>query len=224
MMQDLTQMVVIEGIDGSGKDTLAERLYQYVLNKEGQGLLTGEPHKSKWAGIARNMLARPNAEISELGFQFVLQRAFIMDRSEHTANLIHPALAIGLRVICVRYWLSTLAYGGEHMTQNGLVEMHHRYMETRMPLDHTTILLDLPASVAVERKKAAGKEFDAFETEAILTKVRRHYHSLVVARQDIGPVIIIDATLPPDEVFQKAVRGLGWEPAEVEWDERDEFY
>src|SRR4051812_44926791 len=98
--------IAIEGIDGAGKTTQVERLYNalsaadeiVVRSKEP----TDGPHGLRIRASAQNGRMNPHEELA----------AFVADRREHVAKVIRPALSRGEIVILDRYLYSTIAYQG----------------------------------------------------------------------------------------------------------------
>ena len=103
------RLISFEGIDGCGKSTQASLLAQQLEARCGKDavLLTHEP--GGWSGgeVVRNLLLHAKT-MSSLGELFL----FAADRCEHVREVIRPALARGVVVLCDRFLDSSLAYQG----------------------------------------------------------------------------------------------------------------
>lgn len=96
------RFIVFEGIDGTGKSTVA-RLVSERLRESGKDcVLTMEPSDS-WIGDA---VRRANENGTDDLAEALL---FMADRAEHTKQ-IEVMLSEGTWVVCDRYYASTLAY------------------------------------------------------------------------------------------------------------------
>ena len=86
-------LVVIDGIDGAGKTTQANLLFQAFQNSNINAILSKEPTDGKWGRTIR---------ISALNGRLPLEEEldfFIKDREEHVETLIRPSLEKGEIVI-----------------------------------------------------------------------------------------------------------------------------
>ena len=175
--------LVLEGIDGCGKTTIALRLAKRLRSGQANVIVTKEPTvaNKKIHAILRQRTEAPRP----LDFQ----KLYIADRLAHIKNVIKPALAKGKIVICQRYALSTFAYGMAFGVK--LNDMKHDFLKPNM-----TILLDLAAKEAMRRiaSRKQGREY--FEKEVFLEKIRKQY--LALAKKQNAK--IIDALLSPKEI------------------------
>ncbi|UZN23345.1 dTMP kinase [bacterium 3DAC] len=184
--------ITIEGIDGSGKDTLAARIKEYLESKGIEVVLTREPGDA-FDGKVRDILMhnRP-LPLSEMFL-------FMADRHEHVERVIRPALEAGKWVISVRFADSSMAYQGARGVDRDLIErLNMEAIGDVFP--QLTILLDLPASEAMNRIKGRGNAVEHFEREEFLSKVRGLY--LEDAAAHGNRIIVVDATISPDEIFR----------------------
>src|SRR5438105_15812773 len=101
-------LVAVEGIDGSGKTTQAERLARYCEEKRLTYVLSKEPTSGKYGQLIRNSASRGRLSVEE-EIDILLK-----DRREHVDQVIQPALDQEKIVILDRYYFSTAAYQGAH--------------------------------------------------------------------------------------------------------------
>src|SRR5216110_1612777 len=99
-------LIAVEGIDGSGKTTQAERLARYCDEKRLTYILSKEPTSGKYGQLIRNSASRGRLSVDE-EIDILLK-----DRREHVDQVIQPALDQEKVVILDRYYFSTAAYQG----------------------------------------------------------------------------------------------------------------
>lgn len=99
-------LIVVEGIDGTGKSTQV-RLLAEALRNDGHRVITSrEPTDGPYGTRLRQ-----SATSGRLSPEEELQ-LFLQDRREHVETLIQPALDAGEIVILDRYYFSSMAYQG----------------------------------------------------------------------------------------------------------------
>ncbi len=179
------RFIVLEGIDGCGKTTIAKLLAAKLRKAGKKVIVTGEPTNGpigkKIHDILRGTLPMPQP--------VDFQKLYIADRLEHTKRIIKPALAKGMIVICQRYALSTFAYG----TAFGVSQtaLQHIFIKPDM-----TFLLDLSGKEAMKRITKRGNEQEYFEKQQRLEKIRATYQKLASWRK-LGKILILDARETP---------------------------
>ena len=103
------RFIVVEGIDGSGKSTVAARVADELTRRGRKVLRTREPGGTLLGEKIRALLLdAKNAEMvpfTEL-FLYMASRAQLVD------EVIRPSLRKGVDVVCDRYYYSTAAYRG----------------------------------------------------------------------------------------------------------------
>jgi dTMP kinase len=163
-------LIAIEGIDGSGKATIARLLYKH-LSKTHKVFLTKEPTDSKLAKLAYGVLLKKNKGLSPTALQLL----FIADRAQHVDTVINPKLKAGYIVITDRYIPSTLAYGSvSGVNQKWLISVNAIFPEPDI-----TLILDVSPAIASKRLSSEGKKKDIFEGNASYLKmVRAKYKAL----------------------------------------------
>jgi dTMP kinase len=157
------RLIAIEGIDGSGKTTLA-RAFAARLREAGRTVCESkEPTDGKWGTLIRaSKTTQRLAPDDELA-------AFIEDRKEHVRDVINPALERGEVVVLDRYYYSTAAYQGWRVrAPEDIILMNEEFA----PRPDLLVVLDMPATDAVGRIKARGDKPDLFEYPAALARIR----------------------------------------------------
>ena len=195
------KLIALEGIDYSGKSTLAPALAQELLHRNIDAIYTAEPSMGPFGEEIRKVL---QGKAEGPGTERAFQAWFVRDRLWHINNLLCPAYASGTWPIVDRYWLSTIAYGMLVSTPEDFIELHKEIIGRRMMYPDITIVLDLPVEEAFARAKARGAKPEYFEKYQLLEKVRANYLTLT-ARDDLGKIAVINADTSPEAVLAQAV-------------------
>ena len=182
---------VLEGIDGSGKSTVADRLAKLVREELGREcVVTAEP-STLWTGDA---VRRANQEGIDDAAEALL---FVADRALHTGQ-IQGWMAEGKVVVCDRYYASTIAYQSAAL-QDRMVDPTEWLWELNRPVviePDAIFLLTIPPEKALDRLSSRSGR-SKFEKLDYLRKVDRAYRRW--AERDRN-VILVDADRPVDEV------------------------
>ena len=180
------KLIVIEGIDGAGKTTLAKALYEALKNKGIKILISHEPTDSYFGKKLKLLLTSQKTSPKEIC------EYFLKDRFWHVQNVIIPALKDGYFILLDRYYLSTLAYQGAYgLDLNSLLIEN----ETISPLPDLVIYLDVSLDVAFQRIKNRKKEISIFENSLFLQKVSEIYKYFL----NYFNHIVIDGNLSVEE-------------------------
>ena len=185
--------IVFEGIDGAGLTTQAKLLERYLRKKGYNVILTKEPTDSLIGGLIRAAL-RCEWKTDPV----TLQLLFAADRSHHVTHYILPSLRNGKIVISDRYLFSSLAYGSIDCDYDWLLTINKHF-----PLPDLTIVLDVPAQIAINRIAESRFGFELFENIEKLEQVRRNYHKIV---REFDNMIIVDGTKSIEEVHREIVK------------------
>jgi len=183
-------LIALEGIDGSGKSTQAQRLRAALDAQRIDAVVFREPGDSPYGDKLREQFrqGRTVAPREEADL-------FIEDRRVDVRDNIGPALAAGRVVIMDRYYFSTMAYQGAL----GLdVEELQRENEAFAPRPDLTLILDVPPTTSAERIVAARGATDSYEGVEYLEKVRQ----LFLGFCD-GDVVAVDATVGEEELARE---------------------
>jgi dTMP kinase len=205
--------ITIDGPDGGGKTTQAERLAAYLRDEGMTVHLTREPGGT-WLGerIRELLLDRTGstAPTDPLADAMLFNAA----RRQLVREVIRPALDAGDAVVCARFADSTLAYQGygAGLSVATLRDLNDRATDGLGP--DLTIVLDVPVEAGLARK--APGDVTRFEAEydlAFHERVRAGF--LAIAASEPERVAVVDATRDIDEVSReiaslvrpRAVRG-----------------
>lgn len=190
---------VLEGIDGSGKTTQAERLEQHLLARGRRVMRTAEPTELPTGVALRNALSgrvkKSECEMAVL---------FVEDRIAHNLDPVHgieAQLAAGVDVICDRYYYSTLAYQGQATDYQWTKTMNLSCPEIRRP--DLCIYLDLTPEQSMERIRRGRDSVEIYENTETLARVRRAFLSVLEDLAVRDRIVKIDAYRSPDAIAEE---------------------
>jgi dTMP kinase len=177
-------LIVIEGLDGSGKTTQADILSK-KLSENYKVLCTAEPSQGKIGSFIRNGCLYEEKRLPKEAETLL----FAADRIEHMQNEIAPALAEDKMVICDRYIYSSLAYQGS----TGLSLDWIKTINARALQPDLSIFIDVHPEQVLERLQRKKSVMETLETQQ---KVREVYLKFVAK----GELILVDGAKPKSEV------------------------
>ncbi|MBS3819191.1 dTMP kinase [bacterium] len=161
-------LIVLEGIDGSGKTTQARMLLDKLQKKEVEAVYLQEPSESKWGQEIKKKAAVKNSLSPEEELDL-----FLKDRKENVEKNIKPALKKNQVVILDRYYFSTMAYQGAKGIDLQLIRKKNE--EIIVPPD-LIFVLDINAQNGLRRLQNRKKDL-LFERTDYLVKVRKIFQS-----------------------------------------------
>ncbi|MET0590001.1 MAG: dTMP kinase [Naasia sp.] len=193
--------VTLEGGDGAGKTTQADRLEAWLLDRGERVLRTREPGGSDLGNELREIVLHRRGHIAPRAEALL----YAADRAHHIATVVRPALERGEVVVQDRYLDSSVAYQGAGRVLDAAEIRGLSLWAAEGLLPDVTILLDLDESAS--RRRIEGRDrFDRLEAEAadFHRRVRDGYLGLAAAEPD--RFLVLDAARPADEL-ERDVRG-----------------
>jgi dTMP kinase len=191
-------LFAVEGIDGSGKTTQAQRLTRYCDDKGLEYILSKEPTNGKYGQLIRNSAIRGRLSVEE-EIDILLK-----DRRDHVAEVIRPALDQEKVVILDRYYFSNAAYQGARGVDPGIILSRN---EAFAPQPDLLVILDVSPQIGLQRIRERGDEPNKFETFDSLERARAIFNQIdrpyKVALNGEDPVDIIASSVT--KAFQRAV-------------------
>ena len=185
----LNVLIAIEGIDGSGKTTIAKFLEE-ELRKIGYDVVKfKEPTDSEYGMKIRKILKERNLSPREE------LELFLRDRELDVCDNILPALKSGKIVIMDRYYYSTIAYQGAL----GLDVEEIKELNKKFPKPDLVLILDVRPEKALERIKTK-RLLNRFENLNYLKKVREIFLKLE------DNVIVVNAERKLEDVKREVLR------------------
>lgn len=194
--------ITFEGGEGCGKSTQSKMLYDYLVSKDIDVILTREIGGTEVGEQIRDIVV--NQKLNSVTELFLAMAA----RSEHIQHVINPALKANKWVICDRFIDSTAAYQSKDIgTQWEIYWLHGDWLCDLLP--NKTFILRVPPETALARiNEREGN--NKFETKSL------EFHNYVYRRfsfaaDEIDPERIyeIDAfDRSVDEIHLEVLRHL----------------
>lgn len=195
--------IVFEGIDGSGKTTLAAALCRRLTRCYYTGIRISEPTYGKYGREIRGQMARNENRPRDAQHEL-----FTLDRREHVERKIKPLLSFiednpSFVLVQDRYYLSAPAY---QATSEDEMRAKLKEQQGFAPKPAIVFLVDIPSEVAVERIRKSRKSATLFESAEALQEVRERY--LFLVSEGSEPIEVIDGTLSPEILCERVIERL----------------
>ncbi len=177
--------VVIEGIDGAGKTSIARELCNILRQTLGENvLLTEEPHNESLMGAEIRSALRRERELRPVE----LAQAFALNRSSHLKSVIECHLQKKQAVvICDRYLLSSLVYQTrDDITMEDIYQLNRW---ARSP--DLTIVLNVSAHIAYQRMDERSKSARELFENDLPTRLKKYCAGIEMLREEGQRIIEI---------------------------------
>ncbi len=201
----LRNLVVLEGLDGSGTTTQMKLLAERCAREGIRCATTWEPSTGVLGTLARSVLKREVALDPK-----ALALLFAADRTQHLSAPKEGMRALaseGRLVICDRYLFSSLAYQSMECGFDWVFELNRDF-----PLPEMLVFLEVPPEEC-NRRMATRRGVELFERielqEHILSLYRRGIEARSVAGMRIG---WIDGVGAREEIHEKIWSFIGRKP------------
>ncbi len=195
------RLITVEGIEGSGKTTIAKRLVLFFKEKNIPCLYTREPGGTTAGEALRSIILDAEIPLCQESELLLIEAA----RAQIMREIVFPSLNAGQHVILDRHTDSTMAYQGygRGMNRETVEQLNSFATQSRTP--DLTILLDIDAPTGVARAQKITSQQglnDRFETENIqfMEKVREGF--LEIAQNDPERIILIDSRNDIEKVWE----------------------
>jgi dTMP kinase len=181
--------ISLEGIDGVGKSTQSDLLEEFLRSAGREVVRTFEPGGTELGQEIRHLLLHRKGDVAPRAEALL----YAADRAHHVATKVRPALDRGEVVITDRYLDSSVAYQGvgRALKAEDVRDISMFAVENLLP--DLTILLDLDAAAAAERRNTTGEAPDRLEREKIefFEAVRQAFLDMAAAEPNRW--LVIDA-------------------------------
>jgi len=163
-------LIVLEGIDGSGKTTQARSLARRLRAAGVRTVRFREPSRGKWGREIKRHARRAGslAPEEELGL-------FLKDRRDNVERNLRPALARRDVVVLDRYYFSSIAYQGARGLDPARIRRLNERFAARPDL---VIILDVGPETGLARISGRRTKDELFEREDYLARVRAIFQGL----------------------------------------------
>jgi len=192
--------ITVEGIEGAGKTTIAERLEAWLQSRGHATYRAREPGGTKIGESLRGLILNAGHPLSVETELLLIEAA----RAQLMNEIILPRLEQGQTVILDRHIDSTTAYQGygRGLDLDWIARLNH--FATRGHRPGRTILLDVDAATGLARARGSKPDVlfeDRFETEelAFMERVRQGF--LTLARQEPGRIHVVNARAGVEAVW-----------------------
>ena len=173
--------IVLEGIDGSGKDTHIKFLAKELRELGYAVVETAEPSRDRVGTFLKRYAKRKEKRLPAESEALL----YASDRFDHVKNVIKPALRRDQIVISARYYYSSMAYqGAVGVDLDWIKEMNRFALKPDL-----AVLLDILPEYSLHRLK---RRRSIYEDSDYLRKVRDIYIRLV----NEGELVNVDADRP----------------------------
>lgn len=181
--------ITFEGIDGVGKSTQANLLEEYLRELGHDVVRTFEPGGTELGLEIRQMLLHRKGDVAPRAEALL----YAADRAHHVKTKIRPALEAGQVVVSDRYFDSSVAYqgAGRELSMDEIRSISIWATDGLLP--NLTILLDLDAASARQRRETTGAEPDRLEREKIEFFEATRQAFLQLAANEPDRFLVIDA-------------------------------
>lgn len=190
--------ITIDGPDGAGKTTQAERLAAHLRSRGTAVRLTREPGGTWLGERIRGLLLESTGSTAPTD-PLADAMLFNAARRQLVRELIRPAIDAGETVVCARFADSTLAYQGYGAGLDVAMLRGLNDLATDGLRPDLTLLLDVPVDAGLARK--APGDVTRFEAEfdlAFHERVRQGF--LAIAAAEPERVVVVDAARDIDDV------------------------
>jgi len=195
--------IAIEGVDGCGSTTHSRLLTKALKATGRECVLTCEPTNGPIGAMIRQILQRRlfvADATGPRGFAWgTMALLFAADRLDHLDSLVLPSLHDGSIVVSDRYDLSSLAYQSATAPDPHVAVPWIRELNARAVRPDVTVVIDVPAEVAEERRSGRGGVEEVFEHRALqerLVAIYAHAELLVPGDR----VVHVSGVGTPEEV------------------------
>ena len=200
-------LVVVEGIGGSGKGTLLDKVEQWCKDSRIEYVRTltlgGTFEADFLRELCRKGIPNSSTELSPMAQALLFNAA----RAENLDKVILPALRAGRVVLCDRFLDSTLAYQGSEkgIDPSVLREIHNHAHDDLLP--DVTFLLDGNPEIFQKRIHPEEFENDKFDRLEMDRQHRVRDLYLESAKWQWGSKTyhVIDAEVNADQVFAQVL-------------------
>lgn len=192
-------LIVFEGIDGSGKSTQVQLLSQKLQECKIPFYLTMEPSDLPIGALIRQILTGKMPAHPK-----VIAALFTADRLDHLLNEVNGIAHMiekGMLVIMDRYYFSSFAYQSVDVPMDWVIQANALSCEILRPA--VNIFLDIDVDTALERITKNREQTELFEEKTRLIQVRERYMEAFKKLQDTEKVAIIDGNQSQEKVAKE---------------------
>ncbi|MBI4509372.1 MAG: dTMP kinase [Deltaproteobacteria bacterium] len=185
------KLIVLEGIDGAGTTTQAERLVLALRASGRDAHLTRQPSGGPIGRLLRDFLLGEHAPVDPTTMALL----FAADRADHLSREVEPALRRGAIVVSDRWYHSSLAYQGAETDFDWVLTINAR---ARRP--DLTVLLEVPVELAAMRRKVARRQEELYDQLDVQRRVAVGYQRVIERLGSGERIVTCDGSRPVEEL------------------------
>lgn len=193
------KLIVLEGIDGSGKSS---QIGPLVKRLEGLGVPcreTREPTGGPVGSLIRQIFTgRVSAD------NRVIAALYAADRIDHLVNEVDglcAAIDRGITVVSDRYYFSSYAYHSVDVDMDWVIGANSLSADLLRPT--LTVFLDVPVETALERIRKNRFVEEIFDREERLRRTRELYFAAFDRLKDVEQVAVVDGSGTREQVAER---------------------
>lgn len=192
------KFIAFEGIDGSGKSTQILLLQQKLMEAGIPVYLTREPTDGPYGAMLHTiMTGRLDACEETIAALYVADR---MDHIKNVRNGILKKLEEGMTVITDRYYFSSYAYQGAHISMDWTIQANSLCANALRP--DLNLYLDISPEASFERISRNRTDFEIYEKLDNLRNTRDKYFEAFERLKHEERIEIVSAEQPMEQVEQ----------------------
>lgn len=192
--------ISFEGIDGSGKSTIIQKVYKHFKEINVDVMLTREPGGNVIAEKIRDIILDVEHSTMDDRTEALLYAA---SRRQHLIEKILPALKQGTLVLCDRFVDSSIAYQGygRQIGPKEVLDINLFAIEDHMP--DKTFFLDVDVQTGLNRIETRNN-LDRLEIEGseFFKRVYDGYQNIV---HENDRILIVDGTDTIENISQEII-------------------
>lgn len=210
--------ITFEGGEGAGKSTLASSVRDALKAQQINILFTREPGGTPLGEKLRELLLHAKELAISSRAELLL---FLASRAQHIVEVIEPALAKNITVLCDRFSDSSIAYqgAGKELGFSYVKQLCDLVQQELVP--DVTFYVDIDPAIGLARVRSRRQicvdalediaTYDRIEGEAIAfhQKVRSAFLHLAdldsAVKDHTKRIYVLDGTLPPETLLQQAL-------------------
>ena len=204
-------LLTFEGIEGCGKSTQAQLVFDYLRKRGYRVFMSREPGGTFLGKKIRELVLNKSYEgITDITELFL----YLADRAQHVDTAVKPHIEDGAVVICDRFIDSTFVYQGygRGIEKDFIVKANKIATQKIMP-DRTFIIdidiyTGLKRSAHLEKEHAPKGTLDRIEAETELfhEHIREGFKSL--AKKEPKRCVILDGSLELHDIYKSIIANV----------------
>jgi len=187
--------ITFEGVEASGKSTLAKILYEWLLSNEVPAVFTRDPGGTEVGEHLRKLLLKEEMALDDITEALLYAAA----RRQLVVEVIYPSLVAGKVVVCDRFSDSFFAYQGfgRGLSLDLLKVLNDAATQGLMP--NLTFLIDISPEVAFTRLKTR----DRLESEDMEFHRRVYEGFMNLYNSSKERIVLLDGNKKLSDLFEE---------------------